>query len=68
MFRKDCTTVTGRLLSVNLFLGDSIIKVGTDIGYSKEVYGSFNAILEIGQKQYEEFVDTWPTRCRKLVF
>ena len=48
MFRKDYTTVIGRLLSVNLFLGDSIIKVGRDIAYSKEVYGFFNAILEIG--------------------
>ena len=68
MFRKDYTTVIGRLLSVNLFLGDSIIKVGTDIAYSKEVYGFFNAMLEIGQKQYKEFVDTWLTRCKKLVF
>ena len=51
MFRKDYTTVIGRLVSVNLFLEDSIIKVRTDIAYSEEVYGFFNAKLEIGQKQ-----------------
>ena len=35
MFRKDYTTVIGRLLLVNPFLEDLFIKVGTDIAYSE---------------------------------
>ena len=35
MFRKDYTTVIGRLLPINPFLEDSFTKVGTDIAYSE---------------------------------
>ena len=51
MFRKDYTTVIGRLLPVNPFLKDSCIKVETDITYSEEVCAFVDAIPEIGQKQ-----------------
>ena len=57
MFRKDHTTVIGRLLPVNPLLEDSFIKVGRDIVYSGEVCAFVDAIPEIGQKQYKEFVD-----------
>ena len=65
MFRKDYTTVIGRLLPVNPFLKDSRIKVETDIIYSEEVCAFIDALVEIGQKQYKEFVDTWLIRCKK---
>ena len=57
MFRKHYAIVIGRLLPVNPFLADSFIKVETDIAYSEGVCAFVNAILEIGQKQYKEFVD-----------
>ena len=66
MFRKDYATVIGRLLPVNPFLEDSFIKVGTDIAYSEEVYAFVDAIPEIGQKQYKEFVDTRLSDARNL--
>ena len=53
MFRKDYTTVIGRLLPVNPFLENSFIKVGTDIAYSEEMCAFVDAILEIGQKQHK---------------
>ena len=65
MFRKDYTTVIGRLLPVNPFLKGSCIKVETDITYSEEVCAFVDAIPEIGQKQYKEFVDTGLSRCKK---
>ena len=45
----------------------SFIKVGTDIACSEEVCAFIDAIREIGQKQYREFVDTRLVRCKKLV-
>ena len=44
LFRKDYTNVVGRLLSVNLVLKDSFVKVGTDIAYSKEVRAFVDSI------------------------
>ena len=67
MFRKDYATLIGRLLSVNPFLEDSFIKVGADIADSEEVCAFVDAIPEIGQKQYKEFVDTQLIRWKKLV-
>ena len=67
MFKKDCTTVIGRLLPFNPFLEDSFIKVSTDIAYSEEVCAFVDSIPEIGQQQYKEFVDTRLIRCKKLV-
>ena len=67
MFRKDYTTVIGRLLPANSFLENSFIKVGTDIGYSEEVCVFVDVIPEIGQKQYQKFVDARLNRCKKLV-
>ena len=46
---------------------DSFIKVGTDIACSEEVWAFIDAIREVGQKQYKEFVDTRLVRCKKLV-
>ena len=66
MFRKDYATVIGRLLPFNPFLEDSFIKVGTDIAYSEEVCAFVDAIPEIGQKQYKEFVDTRLSDARNL--
>ena len=54
------------MLPVNPFFEDSFIKVGTDIAYNEEVCAFVNAIPEIGQKQYKEFVDTRLIRCKKL--
>ena len=65
--RKDYTTVIERLLPVNPFMEDSFNKVVTDIAYSEKVCVLVNAIPEIGQKQYKEFVDTRLLRCKKLV-
>ena len=67
MFRKNYTTVIERLLPVNPFMEDSFIKFVTDIAYSEKVCALVNAIPEIGQKQYKEFVDTRLLRCKKLV-
>ena len=67
MFRKDYTTVIGRLLPVNPFLENSLIKVGADIAYSEKVCAFIDAIPKIGQKQYKEFVDARLIRCKKLV-
>ena len=67
MFKKDCTTVIGRLLPFNPFLEDSFIKVSTDIAYSEKVCAFVDSIPEIGQQQYKEFVDTRLIRCKKLV-
>ena len=67
MVRKDYATVIGRLLPVNPFLEDSFIKVGTDIAYSEEVCAFVDAIPEIGQKQYKEFVDTRLSDARNLL-
>ena len=66
MFTKDYAKVIGRLLPVNPFLEDSFIKVGTDIAYSEEVCAFVDAIPEIGQKQYKEFVDTRLSDARNL--
>ena len=66
IFRKNYTTVIGRLLPDNSFLEDSFIKAGTDIAFSEEVCAFINAIPEIGQKQYKEFGDTRLIRCKKL--
>ena len=57
MFRKDYTTIIGRLLPINPFLKDSFIRVGTDITYSEEVCAFIDSSLEVGQKEYKEFVD-----------
>ena len=57
MFRKDYTTIIGRLLLINPFLKDSFIRVRTDITYSEEVCAFIDSSLEVGQKEYKEFVD-----------
>ena len=67
MFRKDYTTVTGRSLSIKPFLEDLFIKVGTSIVYSEEGRAFDDLILEVGQQQYKEFVDTRLIICKKLV-
>ena len=67
MFRKDYTSVIGRLLPINPFLEDLFFKVKADVSYSGEVCAFVESIPEVGQKQYKEFVDTRLIRCKKLV-
>ena len=67
MFRKDYTSVIGRLLPINPFLEDLFFKVKADVSYSGEVCAFVESIPEEGQKQYKEFVDTRLIRCKKLV-
>ena len=66
MFRKDYTTVIGRMLTINPFLEDSFIKVGTDIAYSEEVCAFVDSVPEVGQKQYKKFVDRRLMKCKRL--
>ena len=51
MFRKDYTTIVGKLLPINPFLEDSFIKVRTDSAYSEEVRDFVDSIPEVGQQQ-----------------
>ena len=67
MFRKDYTTVIGRMLPMNPFLEDSFIKVGTDIAYSAEACAFVDSVPEVGRKQCKEFVDRRIMKCKRLV-
>ena len=67
MFKKDYATIIGRLLPVNPFLEESLIKVGTNVEYNEQVCDFVDAIPEIGQQQYKEFVDSRLVKCKKLV-
>ena len=58
MFVKDYATVIRRPLPVNLFMEESFVKVGTNLKYSAMVCDFVDQIPEIGQQQYEEFVDS----------
>ena len=66
LFRKDYTSVIGKLLPINLFLEDSFIKVGTGIAYSENLRASVDSIPEVRQQQYKEFADTQFFRCQKI--
>ena len=64
-FRKDYTTIFGKLLPINPFLEDSFIKIRTDIVYSEDVRAFTDTIPEVGRQKSEDFVDTWLIRCKK---
>ena len=59
MLREDYTTVVGRL--------PPIIKVETDITLSEKLRAFVDSTPELGQQQYEEFVDTRLFMCNKIV-
>ena len=66
-FRKDYTTVFGRLLPINPFLEDSFIKVGSRIAYSEKLRTFVDSIPEVCQQNCKEFVDRQLFRCEKAV-
>ena len=51
MFRKDYTTVVGRLLQINPFLEDLFIKVGSGIAYSEKLRAFVDYIPEVRQQK-----------------
>ena len=51
MLRKDYTTLVERLLTINAFLKDTFIKVGTNIAYREEMHAFINSIQEVGQQK-----------------
>ena len=67
ILREDYITVVGRLLPINPFLEDSFIKVETDITLSEKLRAFVDSIPELGQQQYEEFIDTRLFMCNKIV-
>ena len=68
MFRKDYTTVIGKLLPRNPFLEDSFIKkVGTDIAYSEEVCAFFDSIPEVVQNSIKNLLMHGLSDAKKLV-
>ena len=67
MFKKDYTTEIRRLLPINSFLEDLLIKVRGATGHSEEVCAFVYFIPGEGQQQCKEFVDARPIRCKNLV-
>ena len=67
MFLKDYNTVMRRLLHVNPFMENSFVKIGTNLEYNEQVCHFVDQIPEIGQQQYEEFVDSRLINRKKLV-
>ena len=51
MFRKDHTTVVGRLLTLRAFVEDSFIKIGSGIAYSEKLRAFVDSIPEELQKK-----------------
>ena len=68
MFRKDYTTITGRLLPSNPFLEDSFITVGTDIVYSEEVCAFVVCIPEVGQNSMKNLLIHRLSDAKKICF
>ena len=58
MFRKDYTTVVGRLLPMSLFLENSFIKVETDISYSEKLRAFADSILNVRQQHQERYTSS----------
>ena len=50
-FRKDYTTLIIKLLTINPFLEDSFIKLGTDNAYREKVCTFVDSIPAVGQQQ-----------------
>ena len=67
MFRKNYTTIAGRLLPVNPFLDDSFIRVVSGIAYSEKLRAFVNFIPEVNQQKCKEFFDRRLFRCPKNV-
>ena len=67
MFLNDRGTIMTRLLPINPFLEGSLVKVGTNLKYSEKVHDFIEQIPEIGQKQYEQFVDSRLIKCQQFV-
>ena len=58
MFLKECTVVTSRFKAVNPFLKRGFSKLGSDVLFDEGVYRFVDIIPEVGQAQYEEFVQS----------
>ena len=56
-----------RLLPINPFTENSFVKIGTNLEYNEQVCHFVDQIPEIGQQQYEEFIDSRLIKCKKLV-
>ena len=64
MFMKDSAIIIERLMAINPFMEELFIKVGTDFKFRQEGINFVNLIPDIGQQQYETFVELQLVKCQ----